>query len=270
MGSQEKQPASQGRQRLQFSLNDAVDTAIAVAIIIGGWQAVYWLKVYPSYLFPSPLTTFNTFIRLTQSGLLPNAIFVTGYRLVAGYALVMVLGLAVGVVMVKFKRFGRTMASFSLGLQSFPSIAWVPFAILIIGLNDYGIIFVMVMSSTFSVMLSTYSGLRNIPPIYMKAARNMGAHKLALLTRVMIPASMPSLITGMRQAWSFSWHALIGAEMLMASVGLGAILYFGSEFVRMDQILASMITIFVIGLIVDRLIFYRLERSVRSKWGLTS
>jgi NitT/TauT family transport system permease protein len=146
----------------------------------------------------------------------------------------------------------------------------VPFAILIIGLNDYGILFVMIMSSTFSVMLSTYSGLRNIPPIYMKAARNMGARRLSLLRSVMIPASLPSMITGMRQAWSFSWHALIGAEMLMASVGLGAVLYFGSEFVRMDQVLASMITILVIGFVADRLVFFRLERGVRSKWGLTS
>jgi NitT/TauT family transport system permease protein len=128
----------------------------------------------------------------------------------------------------------------------------------------------MIMSSTFSVMLSTYSGLRNIPPIYMKAARNMGARRLSLLRSVMIPASLPSMITGMRQAWSFSWHALIGAEMLMASVGLGAVLYFGSEFVRMDQVLASMITILAIGFVADRLVFFRLERRVRSKWGLTS
>jgi len=268
--SQDKLQNSKGSPGFRLNLTDLIDTILALAVIVGAWQAIFWLKVYPAYLFPSPLTTFNTFVRLVRTGVLPNAVYVTGYRLVAGFTLVMLLGMAVGVVMVKFKRFGRTMSSFSLGLQSFPSIAWVPFAILIVGLNDYGIIFVIIMSSTFSVMLSTYSGLRNIPPIYMKAAKNMGARRFALLTGVMLPAAMPSLITGMRQAWSFSWHALIGAEMLMASIGLGAILYFGSEFVRMDQILASMITIFVIGLVVDRLIFYRLERSVRSKWGLTS
>jgi len=257
-------------QGSRVSATDLIDTVIALAIIVCAWQAVFWLKLYPPYLFPSTLTTFRTFVRLIQDGLLPVAVYTTGYRLAAGFSIVMVLGVTVGVGMVKFKRFGRTMASFSLGMQSFPAIAWVPFAILIVGLNDYGIIFVIIMSSTFSVMLSTYSGLRNIPPIYMKAARNMGARRFSLLTGVMLPAALPSLITGMRQAWSFSWHAVIGAEMLMASVGLGAILYFGSEFVRMDQIISSMIAIFVIGLVVDRLIFFRLEQRVRSKWGLAS
>ncbi len=256
--------------RLRVDLSDLLDIAIALAAIVAGWQVVFWLKLYPPYLLPSPLKTLGTFTALVNSGLLPNAVFVTGYRLLAGFALVMAIGLAVGVMMVKFRRFGRTMASFSLGLQSFPSIAWVPFAILIVGLNDYGIIFVIVMSSTFSVMLSTYTGLRSIPPIYLKAARNMGARRLSLLTGVMLPAAMPSLITGMRQAWSFSWHAVIGAEMLMASVGLGAILYYGSQFVRMDEIIASMIVIFVIGLVIDRAVFYQIEKTVRAKRGLSA
>ncbi len=264
---------SQGRLarlRRRFDIGGLVDVVIALAVIAVGWQIVYWLDLFPSYLFPSPMTTLATFARLIDTGILPTAVYSTGYRLVAGFSLVMVVGVAVGVVMVRFRRFGKTTASFFLGLQSFPSIAWVPFAILMIGLNDFGILFVIFMSSAFSVMLSTYSGLRNIPPIYLKAARNMGARRLSLLRNVMIPASMPSLITGMRQAWSFSWHAVVGAEMLMASLGLGAVLYFGSEFVRMDQILSAMITIFAIGLVTDRLIFYRLERRVRSRWGLSS
>lgn len=268
--SQEKTQDKQTAQRLRASLTDIVDIVVALVIIVAAWQSVYLLKIYPPYLFPSPLTTLRTFLKLVQDGILPTAAYTTGYRLAAGFSLVMLLGMTVGVLMVKFRRFGRTMASFSLGLQSFPAIAWVPFAILIIGLNSYGIIFVVVMSSTFSVMLSTYSGLRNIPPIYMKAARNMGARRFSLLGGVMLPAAMPSLITGMRQAWSFSWHAVIGAEMLMASVGLGAVLYFGSEFVRMDQIIASMVTIFVIGLVIDRLVFFRLEQRVRSRWGLAA
>jgi NitT/TauT family transport system permease protein len=268
--SSETPQGNNGRRNSRVNITGLIDAIIFLAVIVGAWQVIFLLKFYPPYLFPSPMTTLDTFVKLIKTGMLTVAVYTTGYRLVAGFALVMLLGVAVGIVMVKFKRFGRMMASFSLGLQSFPSIAWVPFAILIIGLSDYGILFVIVMSSTFSVMLSTYSGFRNIPPIYMKAARNMGAKQLSLLRGVMIPAATPSLITGMRQAWSFAWHALIGAEMLMASVGLGAILYYGSEFVRMDQIIASMITIFVIGFVVDRLIFSRLEQRVRSKWGLTS
>lgn len=266
------------RQHGRIDVIGLIDIVIALAVIVGAWQAFFWLDSryhwlgpYSQILFPSPMTTLDTFVRLTGTGMLPIAAYTTGYRLIAGFALAMLLGVTVGIAMVKFKRFGKTMASFALGLQSFPSIAWVPFAILIIGLSDYGVLFVMVMSSTFSVMLSTYSGLRNIPPIYMKAARSMGARRFSLLSGVMIPAATPSLITGMRQAWSFSWHAVIGAEVVMISVGgLGGVLYFGEEFIRMDQVLACMITIFVIGFAVDRLIFFKLEQQIRSKWGLTS
>ncbi len=91
-----------------------------------------------------------------------------------GLVITLAIGITMGLLMANFKRFGRTMSSLSLGMQSFPSIAWVPFAILIVGLNDYGIIFVLVISSVFSMMISTYNGVRNIPPIYLKAAKNMG------------------------------------------------------------------------------------------------
>ena len=189
-------------------------------------------------------------------------------RLVIGFSITIALGTAIGLMMVNFRRFGRVLSSFSVGLQSFPSIAWVPFAILFVGLNDSGIIFVMVVSSVFSMMISTYGGVRSIPVIYIRAAKNMGVNKFALFRRVMLPAAMPSLVTGVKQAWSFSWHALIGAEILMASVGMGAILSTGADYIRMDQIIAAMIVIFVIGLVVDRIVFSNIEERVRFKRGL--
>ena len=213
--------------------------------------------------------TLGSFIMLGENGTLGLALYTTGYRLAAGFALSIVLGVALGLAMVTFRRFGRVMSSFGLGLQSFPSIAWVPFAILIVGLSDWGILFVVVLSSVFSVMLSTYSGIRNIPQIYVRAAKNMGSRRVSLFRHVMLPAAAPSLLTGVRQAWSFAWHALIGAEMLMASVGLGAILDDGSEFVRMDQVIASMFVIFSIGVVADRLLFLRLEMRARSRRGLS-
>jgi NitT/TauT family transport system permease protein len=126
----------------------------------------------------------------------------------------------------------------------------------------------MVISSVFSVMVSTYSGIRNIPPIYMRAARNMGANGSVLFRQVMIPAATPTLIIGLRQAWSFAWHALVGAEILISLVGLGHILSVGRELGNMGWIMATMIVIFVIGMVVDRIVFYKLEERIRSRWGL--
>jgi len=118
-------------------------------------------------------------------------------------------------------------------------------------------------------MITTYSAIRNVPPLYMRSAKNMGAHGYSLFRYVMIPAATPSLIMGLRQAWSFAWHALIGAEMLITTLyGLGHVLSIGREFNDISQIVAVMITIFVIGMIFDRVIFSKLEEKVRSRWGL--
>ena len=259
-------PSSQGKTRKYTAY---LDLGIAIAIFVAAWQVVFELKIYPSFLLPSPAMTVSRLIQLAQTGQLEAATATSMERLVAGFGISLILGITVGLLMANFKRFGKTMSSLSLGMQSFPSIAWVPFAILIIGLNDFGILFVIVISSVFSMMISTYNGVRNIPPIYLKAAKNMGVRRISLLRSVMLPASMPSLVTAMRQTWSFSWHALIGAEMLFGlTLGLGELLYYGSEFSLMNQVIATMIVIFAIGLVMDRVLFQRLEDHVRSKRGL--
>jgi len=259
---------SRSRRARRQSLTTVLDIAIALVAFVAAWQVVFWLRFWPPYLLPSPSSTWAEFLVLAKIGTLQAGVTDTLERIVVDFGVTLVLGLGVGVLMVYFKRFGRVMNSFSLGLQSFPSLAWVPFAIIIIGLDNEAILFVVVLSSVFSIMMSTYAGLRNIPSIYIRAAKNMGTGNLALFGSVMMPAAMPSLIAGVRQAWSFAWHALIGAEMLMGAIGLGGILYDGSQFLKMNEVIVSMMVIFAIGLAADRLLFYRLEESVRNKWGL--
>jgi len=250
-----------------IDLNGLANTVLFLAAFLGIWQLTFMLGIWPKVALPSPAMVAQSFAELNFS-LFVN-IAVTMWRLLVGFAISIILGVGIGLAMVKFRDFGKTMSSFAVGLQSFPSIAWVPFAILFIGLNEYGILFVVIMSSVFSVMLSTYNGIRSIPPIYIRAARNLGAKGISLFRYVMIPAATPSLINGITQAWSFAWHALIGAEILMAaSLGLGHILDVGREFQLMDQIIASMITIFAIGLVFDRLVFSKLANRVRERWGL--
>jgi NitT/TauT family transport system permease protein len=257
------------RRRKGTSTKDIGHVILFLAVFLGIWQVIFSLGVFPKVSLPSPAMVAQSFSDLLFDGSLVMSIGMTMWRLVTGFSISIILGIGIGLLMVRFRDFGKTMSSFAVGLQSFPSIAWVPFAILLVGLNDFGILFVVVMSSIFSVMLSTYSGIRNIHAIYLRAARNMGADGVSLFAHVMIPAATPSLIIGIRQAWSFAWHALIGAEILIAaSVGLGHILLVGREFQLMDQIIASMITIFAIGFIFDRLIFYKLEDKVRARWGL--
>jgi NitT/TauT family transport system permease protein len=268
---QEQSESKSSSSQKKRSYITYLDIAIAIAVFLGLWQLVFYLKVYPSFLLPSPSMTASRLLALGKTGALGSAIVVTLARLVAGFSMSVVIGVLVGLLMANYRRFGRMMSSFCLGLQSFPSIAWVPFAILIIGLNDFGLLFVMLMSSVFSMMISTYNSVRNIPPIYLKVAKNMGVNRISLFRSIMLPASMPQMVTALRQTWSFSWHALIGAEMLFGiSVGLGELLYYGSEFAQMSQVIAIMIVIFAIGFVADRLVFQRLEDGVRSKRGLVT
>jgi NitT/TauT family transport system permease protein len=255
--------------KYKINLTELANTILFISVFIGIWQLVYIIGIWPKISLPSPLMVAEAFYDLFQNNTLLTSIGMTMYRLAVGFIISIAIGMAVGLAMVKFAGFGKTMGSFAVGLQSFPSIAWVPFAILLIGLNDAGILFVVIMSSIFSVMMSTYSGIRNIPTIYIRAAKNMGAKGLHLFRHLMIPAATPALITGIKQAWSFAWHALIGAEILMAaSIGIGHILLIGREFQSMSQIIASMITIFALGMIFDRVIFMKIEDKVRERWGL--
>jgi NitT/TauT family transport system permease protein len=259
----------QNKRRIRIDIEDLANVTLFIAAFIGIWQLVFMLGIWPEVSLPSPAMVAGAFVDLIKNLTLILSIAVTMYRLVIGFTLSIIIGVSVGLAMVKFPGFGKTMSSFAVGLQSFPSVAWVPFAILLIGLNEAGILFVVIMSSVFSVMMSTYGGIRNISPIYIRAAKNMGARGFSLFRYVMIPAATPSLIVGIKQAWSFAWHALIGAEILIAaSVGLGHVLLVGREFQLMDQIIASMITIFAIGLVFDRVLFSKLEDSVRERWGL--
>jgi NitT/TauT family transport system permease protein len=262
-------PAQKKKSGRTLDVEDVANVALFLAAFVGAWQLIYVLGIYPSEILPSPATAATKLVELGSNSL-PIGIATSLLRLLVGFALSVALGGIIGLAMVKFRAFGKTISSFAVGLLTFPSIAWVPFAILLIGFSDFGILFVVVMASVWSVMITTYSSLRNIPPIYVRAAKNMGAGGISLFRHVMIPAATPALIVGMRQAWSIAWHALIGAEMLITTLsGLGYILAVGREFNDMPQIIAVMITIFAIGIVFDRVIFLKLEEKAREKWGLT-
>jgi len=249
--------------------DDLANIALFLAAFVGIWQLTFMLGIWPKVSLPSPAMVAASTIHVISDFSLINGIAVTMLRLLVGFSISMVAGTTIGLAMVKFRGFGKTMGSFAVGFQTFPSVAWIPFAILFIGFDDYGILFVVVMSSIFSVMSSTYSGIRNVPTIFIEAGKNMGSKGFPLFRNVMIPAATPALIMGMRQSWSFAWHALIAGEMLItAMVGVGYVLSVGRELQIMSQVITAMITIFLIGLLSDRFVFFKLEEKVRSKWGL--
>lgn len=232
------------------------------------WQGVASAGIWPSSVFPSPYEVAEDLAYGVADGSLLYGVATSMWRLSAGLAMAVAGGLALGIIMARSEAVNQTLGSLVLGLQSIPSIAWVPLAILWYGLNDAGIIFVVAIGAVFAVTINTYTGVKNIDLHYLEAARNMGARGSQLVTDVLIPAAFPYMIAGFKQGWAFAWRGVIGAELLFAFLGLGHLLYAARSLTDISQVIAVMLVIMLMGLIVDGLAFKRLEKRVMSRWGL--
>jgi NitT/TauT family transport system permease protein len=166
------------------------------------------------------------------------------------------------------KYLDETVGSLVLGLQSLPSITWLPLALLWFGLNEQAIIFVVLMGSVFAVAISARAGVQSIPPLYRRAALTMGANRVQMVRYTLIPAMVPSMAQGLKLGWSFAWRSLMAGELLFVSGGLGQMLDLGRNLNRMSLVVAVMLVIVAIGLTIDRLIFSRIEAWVNERWGL--
>ena len=155
-----------------------------------------------------------------------------------------------------------------MGLQTLPSICWLPLAILWFGLSESAIIFVVVMGSLLSITIATDGGVKNIQPIILRAGRNMGAKGRDMFLQVILPAAFPSILMGLKQGWSFAWRSLMAGEILFVSLGLGHLLNMGRELNDMSQVIAVMLVIVAIGVVMDGLVFGTAEKKVREIWGL--
>jgi len=184
--------------------------------LIAVWQGIDFANVWPDNIFPSPYEVAEDLWYGASDGSLFLGIGTSLLRLTAGLAISIVGGVILGIFMARVETVNQTIGSLVLGLQSIPSIAWVPLAILWFGLTDAGIIFVTAIGAIFAVTINTYTGVKNIDPNYISAARNMGAKGGQLITNVLIPAAFPYMISGFKQGWAFAWRGVIGAELLFS------------------------------------------------------
>ena len=160
------------------------------------------------------------------------------------------------------------MGGLLVSLQSLPSICWLPLAVLWFGLTEKAILFVVVMGSLLSVTIAMEDGRKQMPKIYGMAGRNLGAKGFRLFWSVLLPASLPFIVTGLKQGFAFGWRSLIQAEMIFLSLGLGQLLMMGRDLNDMNQVIAVMILIIILGFIIDGLVFRTMERKLQERWGL--
>ncbi len=241
--------------------------------LIAVWQQLYvaatdWLEWAKPYAVPHPLGVAGSIGTLLANGTLAAAVAKSMMRVLIGFFISLVIGVLFGILIIQSDYFARNLKPLLLGVQTLPSICWVPFAILWFGLNESAIIFVVVMGSVFSISLAVESGIKEVPPIYIKAAKTMGVTPAHMYTKVIFPAALPSFVAGMKQAWSFAWRALMSGEVMSASVGLGYTLMIGRDLADINQVMTVMLVIILIGIVIDKGIFSSVENYLLKQRGL--
>jgi NitT/TauT family transport system permease protein len=247
----------------------AAHYVIFYSILFGIWALIARLHIWPPYLFPTPWGVGEELYAGFADHSYWIAIYVSMQRVLIGYAISVVLGMILGLGVASNKFLEETMGGLLVSLQSLPSICWWPLALLWFGLSQNAILFVVIMGSLLSVTLAMEDGRKQMPKIFGMAGRNLGARKFQLFWYVLLPASLPFIVSGLKQGWAFAWRSLITAEMLYVSLGLGQVLMMGRETSNMNAVIAVMVLIVALGYIMDGLVFRSMERHLQHKWGLT-
>ncbi|MCG7345933.1 ABC transporter permease [Sporosarcina sp. ACRSL] len=250
-------------------MTTALRRIIFIAMIAVIWEVTSRLSVLPEFMFPRLTQVLETLFNGLVNGQFLAAIGKSLSRLLTGFAIAIVLGLIMGYLIWRYKLVEDTLGFLVTALQSIPSIVWFPLAIIWFGLNDISILFIVTIGATWTMTVSATSGFRNVPTLYKRVAKTFGSSGLHFIRTIILPASVPQLISGLRIAWAFSWRALMAGELLGSGGGLGQLLETGRSLGQMDLVISVMIIIAIIGTIMDNVVFLRLERSVQKKWGLT-
>ena len=231
------------------------------------WEAVSRFGPWPDYVMPGPIAVGRAILAGLRSGLFVQGAVVSLVRLLTGYGISLVGGVVIGTLLVRFTLLRETVGALIVGLQALPSVCWLPLAILWFGLNERAITFVVVMGSLFSIVLGVQSGIANTSPVFVKAARNLGAGGVRLYTDVVLPAAFPTILAGLKQGWAFAWRSLMAAELLYFSLSLGNLLQTGRDLNDAAQVMAVMTLIIAVGVAFNQALFAPIERRIAERWG---
>lgn len=258
---------------MKRKLRRLLSAAIFFALLVLAWELIFRSGRYSPVLVPSPRQVGAYLVAAAQDGSLWAATVVTMRRLLTGYLIGIAGGLPLGLFTARWNLVRDTVGTLALGLQTLPSVCWVPPALLAFGQTESAMLFIVVMGTLWSVVIAADTGVRNVPPIYRRAALTMGSSGLHMWLTVILPASLPFIVSGMKQGWAFAWRSLMAAEIfvvILTGFGLGQLLHFGRETQSMEQVIGIMIVIVVIGLLIDKIAFAPVERFLHRRWGTSA
>jgi len=237
-------------------------------VLFSAWQLLYTFGAIPDYLFPSPFQVAQRLWELSKDGWLWPSVKATLVRMIIGFSSAACIGLFIGLLMGTSRIVNSCLKSLFLGLQTLPTAAWVPVSLLLFGLKEQGIYFVILMSAMPAVAIATSDGILQIPPMYIRAAKTLGTSPIAMPLTVILPAALPTIVTGIKLGWTLGWHGAVSAELIKSTVGLGYLLSMGREVNDAAQVIGIMVVTILVGLLLDRFFFGLIEGRIRRRWGL--
>jgi NitT/TauT family transport system permease protein len=245
-----------------------------LVVLVGVWQLAYVLKLKPSYALPGPADVAQTFWETVQDGRAFEAIWTSLSRGAVGFALSLVIGTLLGLAMWGSRWLRAAIGPIVSGLQSLPSVAWVPAAIIWFQLSDAAIYTVVLLGAVPSIANGLLTGMKQVPPLFDRVGRVLGLSAIGRVRHVLLPAALPGYLGGLRQGWAFAWRSLMAAELITYSPklgqGLGQLLNIGRELSQMSLVITSIALILVVGVAIELLVFAPLERGVLARRGLTT
>ena len=243
----------------------------ALTLFLAAWQAVVWSGWRPEYVLPSPAPVFSRLAEDIADGTLVTATAITMRRAAVGYAIALIIGVALGLAVARNRHLRSAIGSLITGLQTMPSIAWFPLAILLFKLSEQAILFVVVLGAAPAIANGLIHGVDHIPPLLLRAGKVLGARGFAAYRHVILPAALPGFVSGLKQGWAFAWRSLMAGELLVIIANrpsIGVRLQFARELSDAEALIAAMLVVLIIGIVVDIALFGRLEQMVRRRWGL--
>jgi NitT/TauT family transport system permease protein len=244
--------------------------ALAVAIVLAIWQLIH-VSGWKKEIFPGPGGTLADLWDQLHTRLLWHAIVITSERAVIGFALAVVIGAVTGALVSRIAPLRAAVGSLITGLQTMPSIAWFPFAIILFGISTTTILFVIVLGAAPSIANGLIAGVDYTPPLLLRAGKMMGLRRLSLYRYLILPASLPAFVAGLKQGWAFAWRSLVAGELLVIIANqpsLGVLLSTDQDQADMQGATSIIIVILILGIIVD-MVFGVADRAIRRRWGLT-
>ncbi|MGP4088867.1 ABC transporter permease [Streptomyces sp. KR55] len=266
-------PVGPARTPLRQILRERVLPPVAaVVLVLLAWQAAYEAEIKPDYLLPSPGDVWRALSDQWYEGTLFSTVWTSMQRGALGFAAAVVIGTALGLLLGAVRSLRVGIGPVLSGLQSLPSVAWVPAAVVWFGLTDATIYAVILLGAVPSIANGLLAGVDQVPPLYLRAGRVLGATGPARVRHVLLPAALPGYLAGLKQGWAFSWRSLMAAELIASSpelgLGLGQLLENARSYQDMALVLATIGEILLVGIAVDLLLFAPLERRVLRSRGL--